>query len=330
MLIFEADRQLKLLIFNLQSGQALLLLSTQPSSLRSATQGISMDSSSDKRDLSYHHMQMFRFIELRAQWEGRLNAKHLQDLFDISRDSASRCINHYRNSHPHNLEYDPRLKAYIQTSEFCPQYVQGSLEEYIHGYAATDMPGFAAHSSVSCFPMQSFERSPNPRIVRPILSAISANQRLDIAYTSVTNPDDEGRIICPHSLIHDGSRWHVRAWCEKNQGFRDFVLSRIKDVWGEEGNSDKTRSDDTLWNTILTLTIQPDVRLSAAQQTVIAQEYGMTQDADGSHKRSYQVRAALLLYTLNHLRLDRLRENAEAQQIMLTQDCQREITPFLP
>ena len=280
--------------------------------------------------LSYQQQQIFRYIELRTLWEGRLTTGHLQELFSISRDSASKYINLYKESCPGNLTYDRSLKGHIPTSDFSPRYSQGTLEEYIHGFIGADMPGIPAYNSASCFPMQHFQRRPEPHIVRPILSAITHNRRIDIAYTSVTNPDDDGRIICPHSLIHDGTRWHVRAWCEKNQGFRDFVLSRIRDVWGVEGDSSKSRDHDALWNTQLTLTIQPDIRLNAEQQRVIAEEYGMSLNANGIYERSYPVRAALLLYTLNHLRIDRLRDNAEAQQIMLTQACQREITPYLP
>jgi len=39
----------------------------------------------------------------------------------------------------------------------------------------------------------------------------------------------------PHALGHNGARWHVRAWCEKNGDFRDFTLSRIAEVeWSRE------------------------------------------------------------------------------------------------
>ncbi|MAQ99981.1 MAG: hypothetical protein CMI00_05515 [Oceanospirillaceae bacterium] len=289
-----------------------------------------MDRKQPRPARQHQHQQVFRYIELRCLWEERLTAGHLQQLFSISRDSASKRINEYIALCPGNLRYDASLKGYFPTDTFAPEYSQGSLEEYIHDFIGADMQGIPAYNSVSCFPMQSFERRPDPEIVRPILQAISQNNRIDIAYTSVTNPDNDGRIISPHSLIHDGARWHVRAWCEKNQGFRDFVVSRIREVWGKEGASEKSRSDDRLWETILTLTIQPDVRLTPAQQEVIALEYGMQKNENGIYQRSYPVRAALLLYTLNHLRLDRLKENAEAQQIMLTQECQREITPYLP
>lgn len=40
----------------------------------------------------------------------------------------------------------------------------------------------------------------------------------------------EIRLIAPHTLIYTGMRWHVRACCEKNRQYRDFVLSRLRGV----------------------------------------------------------------------------------------------------
>ena len=47
---------------------------------------------------------------------------------------------------------------------------------------------------------------------------------------SFTTPDAETRLIAPHTLIYTGMRWHVRAYCEKNRDYRDFVLSRFRDM----------------------------------------------------------------------------------------------------
>lgn len=45
---------------------------------------------------------------------------------------------------------------------------------------------------------------------------------------SFTTTDDETRLIAPHTLVFTSMRWHVRAYCEKNGDYRDFVLSRFR------------------------------------------------------------------------------------------------------
>lgn len=280
--------------------------------------------------ISYQHQQVLRYIELRTQWEGRITTKHLEDAFGISRDSASKLIKRYNQHSPGNLYYDASAKGHRPTTNFQPIFSTGTLEEYIYSCSQSDLSenptyiGFA-----DTFPMKQFERTPKPEIVRPILHAISKRKKLDIAYLSMSSPDYEGRIISPHNLIHDGTRWHVRAWCEKNQNYRDFVLSRITDVWGEEGDADRTAKDDPGWNTWLTLTIEPDIRLTPDRKHIVAYDYCMEEQKDGRYQCHYKIRAAFLIYTLRHLGLDRMREKGEAQQVMLTPECQNEIAPYM-
>ncbi|MEG6796428.1 WYL domain-containing protein, partial [Pseudomonas aeruginosa] len=77
----------------------------------------------------------------------------------------------------------------------------------------------------------------------------------------------ETRLIAPHTLIYTGMRWHVRAYCEKNRDYRDFVLSRFR---GEpdlmDAPSEHTRALDKGWNTPLTVVIAPDSRLKPEQR----------------------------------------------------------------
>jgi predicted DNA-binding transcriptional regulator YafY len=160
--------------------------------------------------------------------------------------------------------------------------------------------------------------SPSPQILRPILNAIENHQRLDVFYASIASPEFEERIISPHTLIYDGSRWHVRAWCEKNQGYRDFVLTRIREVFGIEGSSQYGLELDKGWNTWVDLSIEPDPRLNEARRNIVAMDYGMSVDTSEKLRRTYRVREALVIYWLQQLRLDRYNDRAEVQQIVLS------------
>lgn len=273
--------------------------------------------------LTYRDQQAYRLIEQVALWEGRITTNTLQDAFGCSRTTASPIIQSYLDACPENLMYCTKSRGYLPTEQFVPRYSTGTLEEY------TQLKSPSV-SEIPAYPMQMLQRRPDPAIVRAILKAIDQKQRLDISYASFTSPEDGDRIISPHKLVNDGARWHVRAWCEKNQDFRDFVLSRIQAVYGTEGKATADASDDEGWNHLLTVTIEPDMRLTEAQQKLVALDYGMEQTSTGGYQRSYEVRRALLIYTLQNLRLDRPRERGEAQQIMLTPECQRALMPYLP
>jgi hypothetical protein len=272
--------------------------------------------------ISPRDLQAYRQIEQVARWEGRVTTNTLQDTLGCKRTTASSIIQGYLEACPNNLTYCTSSRGYIPTDVFEVQFSKGTLDEYIQ-LTSSGVSEFPA------YPMQMLQRSPDPAIVRPILKAITENQRIDISYASFTSPEDGDRIISPHTLVNDGSRWHVRAWCEKNQDFRDFVLSRIQAIYGTEGDATANASDDEAWQHNLTVTIEPDTRLTEAQQKLVALDYGMEQTNTVRCQRSYEVRRALLIYTLQNLRLDRPRERGEAQQIMLIPECQRELAPYL-
>jgi predicted DNA-binding transcriptional regulator YafY len=150
--------------------------------------------------------------------------------------------------------------------------------------------------------------------LRPLILAAKDHLRVEVDYVSLNQPDREGRIIVPHTLVWTGLRWHVRGWCEKNQDYRDFVLSRFRGEPEVLGASDRTGASDEDWHTLVTIEIAPDPRLTADQQAVVAHDYGMT---DGKWQLS--VRAKLLPYLLQLLRLDPIKvmEDPRAQQIVI-------------
>ncbi len=282
-------------------------------------------------DITHQQRQAFKRIELIAQWEGRLNTHHLTESLGITRQSASKLINEYKAFCPDNLAYSNQQKCYEPTDAFAPRFSSGLLDDYI----AINPDVVGAHLSeiptqAGILRLGSGHSTPAASVVRPIIQAIKNRQRLDIAYASITSPDFEERIISPHTLIHDGHRWHTRAWCEKNNDFRDFVLTRIRDVFNREGPAEQGRDHDTRWNTWIDFSIEPDPRLDPARRTIVALDYGMQPNADGTLQRHYRVRAALLIYWLQQLRVDRYRERPEAQQIILSPHSQRELEPWLP
>jgi len=261
----------------------------------------------------------YRFIETIALWEGRLTTRHLCDTFGIGRQQASKDINNYlREVGPDNLEYDKYLKGYKPSADFTPRVTQGLADEYLHLMARNNelMNVFeslslnVANVEVLCVPV----RDVKPEILRPIMQAARQQKRLDVDYVSINNPDREGRIIVPHTLVYTGLRWHVRAWCEKNSEYRDFVLSRFRDIPEIMDESEHGVEGDEDWNTQVTIHITPDPRLSREQQDVVEVDYGMENGA-----LKVRARARLVPYVLKLLHIDpnEMTEDPTAQQIVL-------------
>jgi len=120
--------------------------------------------------------------------------------------------------------------------------------------------------------------------------------------------------MAPHTLVFTGTRWHVRAYCEKNRGFRDFVLSRFRGEPDLMDESENRLEQDEAWNTPVDVVIEPDVRLSAEQKSIIETDYGMQ---DGELRIA--TRGALVQYVLQRYQIDpnTVQANAAAQQIQV-------------
>lgn len=261
----------------------------------------------------------YRLIEIVAYWKGRLTTKHLVNSFGIGRQQASKDINAYLNEiAPNNLIYNKHLKGYEPSPQFKPRVTTGTADEYLHvlsrtkdlahTFASLDL-GFA-----NTHMLQLPSRKVDPLILRTLVQAAREQKRVDIGYISVNNPATDGRIIVPHTLVCTPTRWHVRAYCEKNGQYRDFVLSRFRGEPDLLNKSEHGKLGDTAWNTHIELSITPDPRLEKLQQKVIAYDYGMTRN-----KLAVPCKAALLQYVLKAFGLDPHKQEAkpEAQQVVI-------------
>ncbi|RUE46308.1 helix-turn-helix transcriptional regulator [Pseudomonas aeruginosa] len=261
----------------------------------------------------------YKLIETVVWWEGRLTTGHLMQSFGISRQQASKDINTYINEHASkNLTYDKHLKGYVPSKQFRPLFIDDSASAYLHllnqnHERAPHVEGLAlayAHTEVLSVP----DRTVRPEVLRPLLRACREGLRLECEYVSFTTPSGETRLIAPHTLIYTGIRWHVRAYCEKNRDYRDFVLSRFRGIPElMDDQSEHTREDDLGWNTLIPVIIEPDSRLKPEQRSIIEADYGMQ---DG--QLVIEARGALVQYVLQRYQIDptKLHTKATAQQIV--------------
>ena len=277
----------------------------------------------------WEQLLRYRYIELIALWEGRLTTRQLCETFGIGRQQANKDLTSYRRGLTRgDLVYDAVAKYYSPSEDFAPTLTQGLASEYLQMAAQQsdvqqilgDLPVASANVEVIAAPLREVPAS----LLRPIIRAMAESRRIDVDYVSLNNPDREGRIIVPHTLVWTGYRWHVRAWCEKNRDFRDFVLSRFRGDADLMDASDHTEADDQAWHTHVTLEITPDNRLTPDQQEVIAHDYGMT---NGQLKLTVRAKLAPYLLQLLNLNVGKQLEDARAQQIVLAN--YDEISPWL-
>lgn len=262
----------------------------------------------------------YRLIETVAWWEGRLTTNHLMQSFGISRQQASKDINTYIAEHaPKNLEYDKHLKGYVPSRHFKPLFIDDSASAYLHLVnqnhdRAPHIDGLAlayAHTEVLGVP----DRSVRPEVLRPLLKACRENLRLECDYVSFTTPNGEIRLISPHTLIYTGIRWHVRAYCEKNRDYRDFVLSRFRGIPElMDDQSEQHREHDQDWQTLVSVIIVPDSRLKPEQRSIIEADYGMQ-----NGQLVVETRGPLVQYVLQRYQIDptKVHSKATAQQIVV-------------
>ena len=248
--------------------------------------------------------QRYQLIEVLLQWEGEFCSNHLSDYFGLGRPQVSKVIKAYQSEVCEtNFTYDKARKRHVATSTFTPFVTLGAVDEYLDFVRRLGSHNQISPQQVFCLPNAEFLPMPRfgiePEIFKGINRAIANKLRIEVDYRSVNAPNKDGRIITPHAIAHSGVRWHVRAYCEKNHDFRDFVLTRFVGEVAEEGPSEINPADDKAWHTLVDVEIVPHPYLTEEQQAVVARDYGMT---DG--KRVLEVRASLLTYLLKMLQLN--------------------------
>jgi len=270
--------------------------------------------------MRWEDIKRYQVIEALLLWEGKLNARQLMDYFETSRPTAQKYISEYKLLNPTGFEFISQQRAHIAKPNFTPQFIDFAFSTY---HALFNLQSSQAVTSlVETLPQ--VQRNISPQLVRPILQAIRYQLRLDIGYISLSSPEFEDRIIQPHCLVFDGTRYHVRAFCEKNQDYRDFVLSRFSGDYAFEGDASHDQSQDIRWQTEVELVVCPDHRLNDLQKQVIAHDYQMK-----DQKLVLKTRAALLKYLLQHLRLDIYQAAAEQQQIVIEPECRKQLSPYI-
>lgn len=249
-------------------------------------------------------MERLRFIERAAFWTGAVNRSDLQSVFGVSQAQASADLQKFQELNPGALMYNLNRKRYEGAVGMRCEIHQPRLEEAMaqflgEGVVATPLvrAPMQAEMGLRVAAVTLPVREAGLAVQRAVFRAVLHGLRVRVNYHSLTGKSEGWRWLAPHAFAHDGYRWHVRAWCEKNLAFRDFVLSRMKaaELPVEVAVVPET---DVEWETWEEIVLVPAAQLSEAEKKTVALDYAMR-----GGKLRLRVRKAMRGYTLGHLRL---------------------------
>lgn len=252
------------------------------------------------------------FIDLRLQYDGRINRTDLMDFFDVSAPQASADLGLYQEQAKGNMDYDASAKAYLAMPGFKPQYGRASASSYLDelyrlacGVVDRDesFVGFLPPTGIVATPARNISADE----VSIWVKAVRDKRTLRVEYQSMEHDSPMNLTLCPHAFGFDGLRWHVRAWCFEREAFRDFAIGRLV-VTGEATDTTTMHpSQDLGWTTKIDVLLVPNPNLTDSQQRAVEKDYGMQ-----NGRLILSCRQAMLFYTLRHLNLLALQIDRDA------------------
>lgn len=256
-----------------------------------------------RSELRWSVEQRLEFVEFRLFWEGHVNRSDVMAQFGLSVNQASADLNRYIGLAPDNMIYDKSARAYVRGPGFKPVFGKLDAGRYLAQLRSLADGILEPRASwIADVPVYDSAPTPargvDPNTLRSVIDATRRSEAIEVKYQSLSRPEPTWRWIAPHAIAFDGFRWHARAFCQTDERFKDFLLSRILET-RDTRESAVSGDDDRDWHSEVTLEIGPHPELSETQAKVIALDYGMR---DG--KAKIKVRRALLYYALKRLGLD--------------------------
>ena len=245
--------------------------------------------------------ERLRTIERALWWRGWVGRRDLTELYGISAAQASGDLQKYLELNPGSMNYHTSRKRYEATpgSQWIlgePVFEEG-LALFLGGGVRVFTGKVGDGEQVAGVGLP--ERKANPEISRCLTIAVLNELSVEVEYLSVKSGKAGWRTIAPHAFGHDGYRWHARAWCFENGDYRDFVLSRVKDVkWPGAPTEDLPPDED--WETVEPVVLRPHRELGDPARRAIELDYGIPRGG----KLTLEVRRAMKEYLLAHLRVE--------------------------
>ncbi len=256
-------------------------------------------------EMKWSTRQRLQYIEIMAFYCGVVTRNDVANAFGISDAAATKDLALYGRLAPDNLIYRQSQFGYVPASDFSECIADLSPEAVLpmiaHNLAS--MGGPYGEQQIFAIPAESLPipaRLPDKAITAQVLRAVAQHKKLRVSYRSLSDRESgHERIIEPHSLCHNGLRWHIRAYSEETFDFRDFVLSRIAEAQMLDEASESSAQYDEEWVETLTLELIPHPGLPEQKRLNLLIDYGAVEGVI-----TIEVRRALLGYLLQQLSVD--------------------------
>ncbi|GAB5382591.1 MAG: YafY family protein [Aliiglaciecola sp.] len=248
--------------------------------------------------LTHAQKERLAFIDFSLQYFGHVARTDLISRFKTGLAASTRDFTAYKALAPNNLVLVHQTKSYHRTAEFKaifnhdPEVILTSLSRgFGNGISHGVQPSEQCFDAVRLI-------HPDAGIIAALMRAIHNKQPIECGYVSVSSGETT-RVLCPHAIVNNGHRWHVRAYDRKHETFRDFVCTRFTFVktLPQDINTKEGRQYDEQWNTEVTLTLT--AHPSIAQPRAIQMDYAMQ---DG--QMVLTIKAALAAYLLRQWQVD--------------------------
>ena len=252
------------------------------------------------------------FIDLRLQYDGRINRKDLISYFNISQPQASADLAAYQSVAPQNIDYDASARVYVARDSYRPLSGRSDATRYLDELqrlarevvaSSESFVGFVPPTGVVATPARAIESSGVAKLVR----AIRDNKAIEVRYQSMDHPEAQEWVLTPHALGFDGLRWHARCWCHSRRLFRDFAIGRLLILSEAADAPPIDPTFDEGWNTQVPVVLVPHPALSPSQRKTVEHDYVML-----NGQLVLDCRKAMLFYTLRHLNLQDLTVDPKA------------------
>lgn len=237
--------------------------------------------------------QRLAFIERLLYWRGTINRRDLCDHYGISLPQATKDLVSYTTLNPAACQYDVRRKCYVAAARMRPVLIEPDFGADLAAVGGA-MRGNLALGEFMLEPARPL-RTADRGLHRKLSLAAAQGEAVEGRYWSVRSGTETARWISPRAFGYDGLRWHVRAFCHRDEVFKDFVIGRftaIKRVkpcpFGDAVDADWLESEE--------LRIRPNPKLSAKRRKALELDYGMEKGV-----LTLSVRRAMRLYALRRM-----------------------------
>lgn len=259
-------------------------------------------------------IKQFQAIEYLVYWEGGVNSTILAKCIGTSNLTARKHIAAYIENYPDNLKYNANSasKLYIPGDKFHLKTVTNAWNDYLSFITSINILNSSPIYNIFDNSCLASIQNVNCKVFRDIYKAIKQREQITIKYCSSSRPEGLVQIIHPHALVSNGLLWYCRAFCNKEERFKDFSIGRITKIIISEPSTIISQVDHD-WENYISLTITANKNLSPAMQKLVLLDYGHTKPF------TVYIRRAMARYFLEFQRIctDAESESSNDKHLML-------------